>query len=84
MTMLESETQAKASEKERTLAEKVPALQLSGLSLQDLQVSQELQYFKPSPLKKLCKSITKVSERCVLLAAKDWDKRSYTMKQKGL
>lgn len=44
MAMLENENQAKKDDRERTLAEKVPAIQLSGLSLQDLQVhlSQKL------------------------------------------
>ncbi|XP_026220398.1 troponin I, slow skeletal muscle-like isoform X2 [Anabas testudineus] len=37
MAMLESETQARKDERVRTLAEKVPELQLSGLSVQDLQ-----------------------------------------------
>uniref|UniRef100_H2LF45 Troponin I4b, tandem duplicate 2 n=2 Tax=Oryzias latipes TaxID=8090 RepID=H2LF45_ORYLA len=60
MTMLESETQAKASEKERTLAEKVPALQLSGLSLQDLQ----------NFCKDLHRKIDKVDEERYDLAAK--------------
>lgn len=46
--MLESEKQAKASERERVLAERVPGLQLSGLSLQELQVK----YFKTSYLQR--------------------------------
>ncbi|KAK2842504.1 hypothetical protein Q5P01_012704 [Channa striata] len=37
MAMLDNENQARNDERERTLAEKVPGLQLSGLSLQDLQ-----------------------------------------------
>ncbi|KAM3869756.1 troponin I, cardiac muscle-like [Diretmus argenteus] len=37
MTMLENEKQEKKEERERTLAERVPPLQLSGLSAQDLQ-----------------------------------------------
>ncbi|XP_041650505.1 troponin I, slow skeletal muscle-like [Cheilinus undulatus] len=37
MTMLEKDKQIKKDERERILAERVPALQLSGLSLQDLQ-----------------------------------------------
>ncbi|XP_023257214.1 troponin I, slow skeletal muscle-like isoform X2 [Seriola lalandi dorsalis] len=37
MTMLENEKQARKDERERTLTERVPALQMSGLSLQDLQ-----------------------------------------------
>ncbi|XP_067358923.1 troponin I, slow skeletal muscle-like [Channa argus] len=37
MAMLDNENQIRNDEKERTLAEKVPGLQLSGLSLQDLQ-----------------------------------------------
>lgn len=36
--MLENEKQFKKDERERILAEKVPDLQMSGLSLQDLQV----------------------------------------------
>lgn len=39
MTMLDNDKQIKKEERERTLAERVPALQMSGLSLQDLQVS---------------------------------------------
>lgn len=39
MAMLENDKQVRKDERERTLAEKVPALQLSGLSLQDLQVN---------------------------------------------
>lgn len=38
MTMLENEKQVRKDERERILAERVPGLQLSGLSLQDLQV----------------------------------------------
>ncbi|GLD58940.1 bisphosphoglycerate mutase isoform X1 [Lates japonicus] len=37
MTMLENEKQVRKDERERTLTERVPGLQLSGLSLQDLQ-----------------------------------------------
>uniref|UniRef100_A0A3B4VPI0 Troponin I, slow skeletal muscle-like n=1 Tax=Seriola dumerili TaxID=41447 RepID=A0A3B4VPI0_SERDU len=37
MTMLENEKQVRKDERERTLTERVPALQMSGLSLQDLQ-----------------------------------------------
>ncbi|KAG8012784.1 Troponin I, partial [Nibea albiflora] len=37
MTMLENEKQARKDERERTLAERVPPLEMSGLSLQDLQ-----------------------------------------------
>ncbi|XP_063337088.1 troponin I, slow skeletal muscle-like [Pelmatolapia mariae] len=37
MTMLENEKQFKKDERERILAERVPDLQISGLSLQDLQ-----------------------------------------------
>lgn len=37
MTMLEKEKQFKKDERERILAERVPDLQMSGLSLQDLQ-----------------------------------------------
>lgn len=37
--MLDSEKQIRKDERERTLAERVPALQMSGMSLQDLQVS---------------------------------------------
>ncbi|XP_073328252.1 troponin I, slow skeletal muscle-like [Pagrus major] len=37
MTMLDSDKQSKKDERERTLTERVPALQVSGLSLQDLQ-----------------------------------------------
>ncbi|KAG7523496.1 troponin I, slow skeletal muscle-like [Solea senegalensis] len=37
MTMLESEKQVRRDERERTLAERVPSLQVSGLSVQDLQ-----------------------------------------------
>uniref|UniRef100_A0A4W6F594 Troponin I4b, tandem duplicate 2 n=2 Tax=Lates calcarifer TaxID=8187 RepID=A0A4W6F594_LATCA len=37
MTMLENEKQVRKDERERILAERVPGLQLSGLSLQDLQ-----------------------------------------------
>lgn len=38
MAMLDSETQTKKVERERILAERCPSLQMSGLSLQDLQV----------------------------------------------
>lgn len=38
MTMLENEKQFKKDERERILAERVPDLQISGLSLQELQV----------------------------------------------
>lgn len=38
MTMLENDKQSREDERERTLNERVPALQVSGLSLQDLQV----------------------------------------------
>ncbi|KAF1386935.1 hypothetical protein EPR50_G00086780 [Perca flavescens] len=37
MTMLDNEKQVRKDERERTLAERVPQLQMSGLSLQDLQ-----------------------------------------------
>ncbi|XP_075906876.1 troponin I, slow skeletal muscle-like [Nelusetta ayraudi] len=37
MTMLDSERQSRKDERERILGERVPELQLSGLSLQDLQ-----------------------------------------------
>ncbi|KAM9753289.1 troponin I, slow skeletal muscle-like [Menidia menidia] len=37
MTMLDGEIQFKQAERERILAERVPALQVSGLSLQELQ-----------------------------------------------
>ncbi|XP_010755616.1 troponin I, slow skeletal muscle-like [Larimichthys crocea] len=37
MTMLDNEKQIRKDERERTLAERVPALEMSGLSLQDLQ-----------------------------------------------
>ncbi|XP_075945901.1 troponin I, slow skeletal muscle-like [Anarhichas minor] len=37
MTMVENETQARKDERERTLAERVPELQLSRMSMQDLQ-----------------------------------------------
>ncbi|XP_029289781.1 troponin I, slow skeletal muscle-like [Cottoperca gobio] len=37
MTMLDNERQEKKDERERTLSERVPDLQMSGLSLQDLQ-----------------------------------------------
>uniref|UniRef100_A0A3B3BXK3 Troponin I4b, tandem duplicate 2 n=1 Tax=Oryzias melastigma TaxID=30732 RepID=A0A3B3BXK3_ORYME len=60
MTMLESEKQAKASERERVLAERVPGLQLSGLSLQELQTF----------CKDLHKKIDKVDEERYDLAAK--------------
>ncbi|XP_055365675.1 troponin I, slow skeletal muscle-like [Betta splendens] len=44
MTMWENDKQVRKDERERILAEKVPALQLSGLSLQDLQnLCKELQ-----------------------------------------
>lgn len=36
--MLENDKQSREDERERTLNERVPALQVSGLSLQDLQV----------------------------------------------
>lgn len=39
MTMLDNDKQVRKDERERTLAERVPALQMSGMSLQDLQVS---------------------------------------------
>lgn len=41
MTMLDSEKQIRKDERERILAERVPELQMSGLSLQDLQVSAD-------------------------------------------
>lgn len=44
MTMLDNDKQIKKEERERTLAERVPALQMSGLSLQDLQVSVTLAF----------------------------------------
>ncbi|XP_026168077.1 troponin I, slow skeletal muscle-like isoform X2 [Mastacembelus armatus] len=37
MAMVENEKQVRKDERERTLAERVPALQLSGLTLEDLQ-----------------------------------------------
>ncbi|TWW75866.1 troponin I, slow skeletal muscle-like [Takifugu flavidus] len=37
MSMLENDKQIKKDERERTLAERVPSLQMSGMSLQDLQ-----------------------------------------------
>ncbi|XP_067446336.1 troponin I, slow skeletal muscle-like [Thunnus thynnus] len=37
MTMLDNEKQVRKDERERILAERVPALQMSGLSTQDLQ-----------------------------------------------
>lgn len=37
--MLENDKQIKKDERERTLAERVPPLQMSGMSLQDLQVT---------------------------------------------
>lgn len=39
MSMLENDKQIKKDERERTLAERVPPLQMSGMSLQDLQVT---------------------------------------------
>ena len=45
MTMLDNEKQDRKDERERVLAEKVPELQLSGLSLQDLQVHLSLKDF---------------------------------------
>lgn len=38
MTMLENEKQARIGDKQRILDERHPTLQLSGLSMQDLQV----------------------------------------------
>lgn len=45
--MLENEKQFKKDERERILAERVPDLQISGLSLQDLQVhvSNSMNFF---------------------------------------
>lgn len=45
MTMLDNEKQIRKDERERTLAERVPALEMSGLSLQDLQVHLSLKHF---------------------------------------
>lgn len=39
MSLLENDKQIKKDERERTLAERVPPLQMSGMSLQDLQVT---------------------------------------------
>lgn len=39
MSMWEADKQIKKEERERTLAERVPPLQMSGMSLQDLQVT---------------------------------------------
>lgn len=39
MSMLENDKQIRKDERERTLAERVPPLQMSGMSLQDLQVT---------------------------------------------
>lgn len=47
MTMLDNEKQFRKDERERTLAERVPGLQMSGLSLQDLQVHSSLKHFNP-------------------------------------
>lgn len=38
MTMLEGDKQERKDERDKTLGERVPVLQMSGLSLQDLQV----------------------------------------------
>ncbi len=45
--MLDNDKQARKDERERTLAERVPALQMSGLSLQDLQVRLSMTHFNP-------------------------------------
>lgn len=45
--MLDNEKQIRKDERERVLTERVPALQLSGLSLQDLQVHLSLKHFNP-------------------------------------
>lgn len=37
--MLDNDKQLKREERERTLSERVPELQMSGMSLQDLQVA---------------------------------------------
>lgn len=47
MTMLDNEKQIRKDERERTLAERVPELQMSGLSLQDLQVHLSLKHVNP-------------------------------------
>lgn len=47
MTLLDNEKQVRKDERERILTEKVPELQLSGLSLQDLQVHLSLKHFNP-------------------------------------
>ncbi|KAM4573353.1 troponin I, slow skeletal muscle-like [Odontesthes bonariensis] len=60
MTMLESDKQFKASERERILAERVPSLQVSGLSMQDLQ----------NLCKELHQKIDKVDEERYDFAAK--------------
>lgn len=39
MSMWEADKQIKKEERERTLAERVPPLQMSGMSLQELQVT---------------------------------------------
>lgn len=45
MTMLENDKQIKKDDRERILSERVPALQLSGLSLQELQVCWPLHHW---------------------------------------
>lgn len=45
MTMLDQEKQVRKDERARTLAERCPELQMSGLSLQDLQVHLSLKHF---------------------------------------
>ncbi|XP_072242268.1 troponin I, slow skeletal muscle-like [Leuresthes tenuis] len=60
MTMLESDKQFKAAERERILAERVPNLQFSGLSMQELQ----------NLCKELHQKIDKVDEERYDFAAK--------------
>lgn len=47
MAMLENEKQGRKDDRERILAERVPALQVSGLSMQDLQVHLALTHLNP-------------------------------------
>lgn len=47
MTMLEGDKQERKDERDKTLGERVPVLQMSGLSLQDLQVRVALSKCEP-------------------------------------
>uniref|UniRef100_A0A8C2YWT6 Troponin I4b, tandem duplicate 2 n=1 Tax=Cyclopterus lumpus TaxID=8103 RepID=A0A8C2YWT6_CYCLU len=81
MTMVDNEKQARKEERERTLSERVPELQLSSMSLQDLQnickelvqkidVVDEERYDIDSKVKKNTTEIQDLSQKIIGLKGK--------------